>query len=52
MNRRLKSGETVYCRYTGEVLTVIESDGVIVIALDSKGKETGRIIGDIVRRAA
>ncbi len=45
------SGETVYCRFTGEAFTVIDCNGCVATLRDSAGNTTGRIIGEITRAA-
>jgi len=47
-----KPNETIYCRFTGEALTVICCDGVIAIVVDGRGETAGRIVGELTRRTA
>lgn len=48
---RFSPGDTAYCRFTGEAFTVIEFNGCVATLRDSAGNITGRINGDICRRA-
>lgn len=49
MNRFL-TNEIVYCRFTGEALTVIVCDGCVAVVVDSHGNTTGRAVGELTRR--
>jgi hypothetical protein len=49
--RTFRPAETVYCRFTREVFTVIGCNGCVATLRDSAGNITGRIVGELTRGA-
>jgi hypothetical protein len=46
-----RPNETVYCRFTGEPLTVIACDGCVAVLRNAYGTYFSRIVGELTRRA-
>lgn len=45
-------GDTVYCRFTGEALTVVYFDGCVAVLRAADGSTLARPVGELSRRGA